>query len=78
MNNTSKNKILKRILGIGLMALGVILFISLYVMVILSQENYIKYIVTVTGYISVIVFMAGIFIFKGTISPKTKNNKEIN
>ena len=62
MNNTSKNKILKRILGIGLMALGVILFISLYVMVILSQENYIKYIVTVTGYISVIVFLAKLYL----------------
>ena len=73
MNKTSTKNILKRILGIILMVLGIVLFISLYIMVILSQADYIKYIVTITGYISVAIFMAGIFIFKSTLTPKLKN-----
>ena len=79
MNKTSTKNILKRILGIILMVLGIILFISLYIMVISSQADYIKYIVTITGYISVAIFMARIFIFKSTLTPKLKTkNKEIN
>ena len=79
MNKTSTKNILKRILGIILMVLGIILFISLYIMVISSQADYIKYIVTITVYISIAIFMAGIFIFKSTLTPKLKKkNKEIN
>ncbi len=79
MNKTSTKNILKRIIGIILMVLGIVLFISLYIMVISSQADYIKYIVTITGYFSVAIFMAGIFIFKSTLTPKLNTkNKEIN
>lgn len=66
------SKMVKRILGIILSVIGIMLFISLYVMVILNQADYIKYIVTIVGYLCVVIFTVGIIMFKGTLTPKEK------
>ena len=58
------------------MILGVALFISLYVMVVITEANFIKYVVTITGYIACLVFMFGIIIFKSTISFKKQEEKK--
>ena len=60
------------------MIIGIGLFISLYMMVIISDANFMKYIVTVTGYIACLVFMFGIILFKETIQLKGKENKKDN
>lgn len=72
-------KIFKRILGIILAVIGIVMFIMQYVIVILNQADYIKYIVTILGYLCVAIFTIGIVLIKSTISEK-KDNKinEIN
>lgn len=64
------NRTLKRVFGIILSVIGILLFISLYVIVILNKADYVKYIVTVLGYLSVAIFTVGIIMFKQTLSPK--------
>lgn len=66
------SKMAKRIIGIILSIIGILMFISLYVMVIVNKADYIKYIVTVVGYLCVVVFTVGIFLFKSTLTPKEK------
>ena len=63
----------KRIIGIILSIIGMIMFISLYFIVIYNQADYIKYVVTVLGYIAVIVFAAGILLCKMKIKNKENN-----
>ena len=70
------SKILKMILGIVLLVVGLILFFMLYVMVILSQADYMKYIVTATGYLSVIIFTIGMVLFKNSLPQKQEKIKE--
>ncbi len=69
-------KALKRIVGIVLALIGIAMFISLYVIVIINKADYVKYIVTVLGYICVIVFTIGIMMFKSTLSPKEEKLQE--
>ena len=69
-------KALKRIVGIVLALIGIAMFISLYVIVIIDKADYVKYIVTVLGYICVIVFTIGIMMFKSTLSPKEEKLQE--
>lgn len=69
------SKILKRIFGIILSVVGIAMFISLYVIVIVNQADYVKYIVTVIGYICVIVFTIGIMLFKSTLVSKEEKVK---
>lgn len=69
-------KALKRIVGIVLSLIGIAMFVSLYVIVIINKANYVKYIVTILGYICVIVFTIGIMMFKSTLSPKEEKLQE--
>lgn len=69
-------KALKRIVGIVLSLIGIAMFISLYVIVIINKADYVKYIVTILGYICVIVFTIGIMMFKSTLSPKEEKLQE--
>lgn len=69
-------KVLKRIVGIVLALIGIAMFISLYVIVIINKADYVKYIVTILGYICVIVFTIGIMMFKSTLSPKEEKLQE--
>lgn len=69
------SKILKRIFGIILSVVGIAMFISLYIIVIINQADYVKYIVTVIGYICVIVFTIGIMLFKSTLVSKEEKVK---
>ncbi len=69
------SKILKRIFGIILSVVGIAMFISLYIIVIVNQADYVKYIVTVIGYICVIVFTIGIMLFKSTLVSKEEKVK---
>ena len=69
------SKILKRIFGIILSVVGIAMFISLYIIVIVNQADYVKYIVTVIGYICVIVFTIGIMLFKSTLLSKEEKVK---
>jgi uncharacterized membrane protein len=69
-------KALKRIVGIVLALIGIAMFVSLYVIVIINKADYVKYIVTVLGYICVIVFTIGIMMFKSTLSPKEEKLQE--
>lgn len=62
----------KKIVGLILSVIGMIIFISLYVIVIINQADFIKYIVTALGYVSVIIFAVGIILFKSN----HKNKKE--
>lgn len=66
------NKTLKRVFGIILSIIGILLFISLYVIVIINKADYVKYIVTVIGYLCVVIFTVGIIMFKQTLTPKEK------
>lgn len=69
-------KALKRIVGIVLSLIGIAMFVSLYVIVIINKADYVKYIVTILGYICVIVFTIGIMMFKSTLSPKEEKLQE--
>ena len=64
----------KRIIGVILSIIGMLMFISLYFIVISSQADYIKHIVTLLGYISVVIFAAGILLCKAKVN-KNKENK---
>lgn len=66
------SKMTKRIIGIVLSVTGILMFLSLYVIVIINKEDYIKYIVTILGYLCVVVFTVGIIMFKSTLTPKEK------
>lgn len=66
------SKMAKRIIGIILSIIGILMFISLYVMVIVNKADYIKYIVTVVGYLCVVIFTVGIIMFKSTLTSKEK------
>ena len=68
-------RFLKRIFGIILSVVGIAMFISLYIIVIVNQADYVKYIVTVIGYICVIVFTIGIMLFKSTLVSKEEKVK---
>lgn len=67
-------KLTKRILGIVLSSIGLVEFIMLYVLVVISQADFIKYIVTVLGYCSVVFFIGGIFLIKTSMN--NNENKE--
>ena len=69
-------KALKRIVGIVLSLIGIAMFVSLYVIVIINKADYVKYVVTILGYICVIVFTIGIMMFKSTLSPKEEKLQE--
>ena len=64
----------KKIVGLILSSIGMIIFISLYVIVIINQADFIKYIVTALGYVSVIIFAVGIILFKS--NHKSKKEKD--
>ena len=66
----------KKILGIILSIIGMLMFISLYIMIIICQADYIKHIVTVVGYISVCVFATGIILFKASKENADEQKKE--
>lgn len=68
-------RLLKRIFGIILSVVGIAMFISLYIIVIVNQADYVKYIVTVIGYICVIAFTIGIMLFKSTLVSKEEKVK---
>lgn len=72
-------KIFKRILGIALSVIGVVMFLSLYLIIILNRQDYVKHIVTILGYLSVAIFACGIVLIKTTITKKeNEKTKEIN
>ncbi len=72
-------RLFKRILGIIFAVIGIVMFLLQYVIVILNQADYIKYIVTILGYLCVAIFTIGIVLIKSTIQDKKDNNiNEIN
>ena len=62
----------RKIIGMILASFGMLMFMSLYIIVIINQSDFIKYVVTVLGYLSVIIFATGIILFK---SVPSKNKK---
>ena len=66
------SKLAKRVIGIILSIIGILMFLSLYVIIILFKEDFIKHIITVIGYLCVAVFTVGIILFKNTLTPKEK------
>ena len=58
---------MKKILGIILSVLGVLLFLSLYIfMVLFKNSDIIGYVIFIVGFISLIVFIIGVMIYKSS------------
>lgn len=60
----------KKILSIILSLVGLLMFLSLYVIVIVNEADYIKYVVTALGYVAVVVFAMGIIMLKANFTKK--------
>lgn len=62
---------MKKMLGIILSVLGILLFLSLYIfMVIFKDSDIIGYVIFIVGFISLISFTAGAMLYKAS---KQKN-----
>lgn len=55
---------MKKVIGIIISSIAFLVFISLYFIVIFNQNDYVKYLVTILGYGSIILFTVGILMFK--------------
>lgn len=55
---------MKKVIGIIISSIAFLVFISLYFIVIFNQNDYVKYLVTILGYESIILFTVGILMFK--------------
>ena len=66
-----KDRIMKKIIGIILLGLGILLFLSLYIfMVILKDSDIIGYVIFIVGFISLVSFITGVMLYQ---SSKQKN-----
>ncbi len=55
---------MKKILGLVTAIVGLILFLSLYiVMVLLKEESWIGYVILGVGYISILMFFGGVYTY---------------
>ena len=62
---------MKKIIGIILLGLGMLLFLSLYIfMVILKDSDIIGYVIFIVGFISLVSFITGVMLYQ---SSKQKN-----
>ncbi len=62
---------MKKIIGIILLGLGILLFLSLYIfMVILKDSDIIGYVIFIVGFISLVSFITGVMLYR---SSKQKN-----
>lgn len=62
---------MKKIIGIILLGLGMLLFLSLYIfMVILKDSDIIGYVIFIVGFISLVSFITGVMLYR---SSKQKN-----
>lgn len=62
---------MKKIIGIILLGLGILLFLSLYIfMVILKDSDIIGYVIFIVGFISLVSFITGVMLYQ---SSKQKN-----
>ena len=62
---------MKKIIGIILLGLGILLFLSLYIfMVILKDSDIIGYVIFIVGFISLVSFITGVMLYR---SNKQKN-----
>lgn len=62
---------MKKIIGIILLGLGILLFLSLYIfMVILKDSDIIGYVIFIVGFISLVCFITGVMLYQ---SSKQKN-----
>lgn len=62
---------MKKIIGIILLGLGILLFLSLYIfMVILKDSDIIGYVIFIVGFISLVCFITGVMLYR---SSKQKN-----
>lgn len=62
---------MKKIIGIILLGLGILLFLSLYIfVVILKDSDIIGYVIFIVGFISLVSFITGVMLYR---SSKQKN-----
>ena len=62
---------MKKIIGIILLGLGILLFLSLYIfMVILKDSDIIGYVIFIVGFISLVSFITGVMLYQSSKQKK--------